>query len=305
MLMIKKFFVDLFYRLPESPLLRKPYLVLRIMVKSYFVNRVPASSAQLAYYFIFSFFPLLLFINAVIGRFQININEMLNIAENILPTNINELLKYYVDFLAESNSAVMMTTGAFLTIYSVSRAANSLFYTINKAYSITDIQSFLKRTALSAVFSVVLIILIVFAIASMIFGTNFFHTLDNIVPIAFSFIWMWQWFRFVIIGLFFFLVLTLLYYIIPNKKIRLRTVFPGVVFTFIAEVLVSFGFSIYVVNYTNYNAIYGFWGALLLLALWLYLSGFMIILGGELNSAVYKVYFGERTDDGLEPAIRL
>lgn len=48
--------------------------------------------------------------------------------------------------------------------------------------------------------------------------------------------------------------------------------------------LTSWGFSYYVSNFGNYSATYGSLGGIIVLMVWLFLSGMMIIIGGEVNA---------------------
>nr|WP_278279672.1 YhjD/YihY/BrkB family envelope integrity protein [Clostridium sp. DMHC 10] len=48
----------------------------------------------------------------------------------------------------------------------------------------------------------------------------------------------------------------------------------------------SFGFSYYINNFGNYSRIYGSIGAVIVLMTWLFIGSFILILGGEINSAI-------------------
>jgi membrane protein len=81
-----------------------------------------------------------------------------------------------------------------------------------------------------------------------------------------------------------FLIFTGLYWIAPNVKLKCRSAFPGAIFATIGWILSSMGLSFYVGNISNYSLTYGGIGAIIVLMIWLYLSAFIIILGGEVNA---------------------
>ena len=101
-----------------------------------------------------------------------------------------------------------------------------------------------------------------------------------------QFIKVWNMFRWVISSIVLFIVFIMLYWIAPNKKIKCVSVLPGAVFATIGWVAVSFVFSFYVDKLSNYTTTYGSLGGIIVLMSWFYLSGWMIIMGGEINAAV-------------------
>ena len=80
-------------------------------------------------------------------------------------------------------------------------------------------------------------------------------------------------------------VFAIIYYYVPvvkNKK--LSKVLPGAIFTTIAWIGISIAFTFYVNNLSNYSALYGSIGAVIVLMIWLFLTSMIILLGGEINA---------------------
>lgn len=88
-------------------------------------------------------------------------------------------------------------------------------------------------------------------------------------------------------GSIFLFVLISIYYIAPNKKLTLKSVLPGSIFTLIGWVILSFGYSIYVKFFTKYTIIYGSLGALILFMIWFWFLGIILVLGGEINAILW------------------
>ena len=74
----------------------------------------------------------------------------------------------------------------------------------------------------------------------------------------------------------------------PNTRLRIREVVPGAFAAMISWVIISLGFSFYVDNMARYSMLYGSLGALMILTLWLYLTGVVLIMGGELNHVLIQ-----------------
>jgi membrane protein len=61
---------------------------------------------------------------------------------------------------------------------------------------------------------------------------------------------------------------------------------PGSAVALVLWLTMSFGLRLYVTHLGNYNATYGSIGGVILLMLWLYLTGMVLLLGAEVNSEI-------------------
>jgi membrane protein len=102
-----------------------------------------------------------------------------------------------------------------------------------------------------------------------------------------TFLALWSASRWIISGLILFTVFTGLYYFAPNKKLLIRNVVKGAAFATVGWTVVSMLFAYYVNHFNNYTATYGSLGGIIILLIWLYLSGMIIVIGGEINAIFY------------------
>jgi membrane protein len=84
------------------------------------------------------------------------------------------------------------------------------------------------------------------------------------------------------------LVLAFLYRFAPNKSFPIKHVIPGAVTATVLWLGISLGFSFYVSNFANYSSTYGSLGGVIILMLWLYLSGLIFVIGGEINAILHR-----------------
>ena len=84
------------------------------------------------------------------------------------------------------------------------------------------------------------------------------------------------------------LALAIIYYVCPDVKQDWRWVTPGSVCAGSIWLLVSLAFKAYVEHFGNYNAAYGSIAGVIVLMLWLYLTGVVILLGGEINAQIQQ-----------------
>ena len=92
-----------------------------------------------------------------------------------------------------------------------------------------------------------------------------------------------------------FVVFLIMYMTAPNIKLKLKSVIPGTIFTTIAFLAASWGFSYYVSNFGNYSATYGSIAGVIILIFWLYITGVIIILEGKLISYSSQAHCTEGT----------
>ena len=87
-----------------------------------------------------------------------------------------------------------------------------------------------------------------------------------------------------------FLVSSINYYVLPafTFETKKRSVVPGALFFCIFWLIGSWGFSLYVGNLNTYNRVYGTLGAFAMMMVWLYYTSILILLGGNINSQIYK-----------------
>ncbi|MEX0312368.1 MAG: YihY/virulence factor BrkB family protein [Tateyamaria sp.] len=75
----------------------------------------------------------------------------------------------------------------------------------------------------------------------------------------------------------------------PNLQgARPRLISPGAVFAVVCWVAASTGFSVYLQNFGNYNEVYGSIGAVIVMLMWLFISAYLVLLGGALNAELAR-----------------
>ncbi|MFI3115995.1 MAG: YihY/virulence factor BrkB family protein [Clostridia bacterium] len=252
---------------------------LTIFAKNYFKFGVSRSSACLSYYLVFSFFPLVLFLHSIIGIIDAEIISLYAYID-IFPEQLQFLVTDYLNFLSTSDNFVPFFVGLGLTLYSFTRYVNSLYHIINNIYGY-------ERPRLSLVKSFFFTVSLMFSVYLMLFLTIIGGEIVNFLSkyIIFSTaseIFLTN-FRVWLPAIYFFLILVLLYRFIPSQKITYKDALPGAFCAIIALFILSYGFSIYISNFSNYSIIYGSLSAIMLLMLWLYFASMVIVQGSILN----------------------
>ena len=249
-------------------------------------------SAETAYYFFFSLFPMLLFVApllSLVGNKQETFDLFASQLQQVVPSEGWALIGGVIkDVVYAENAPGLMSVGALLAIWAGSNVFGSLIDALNAAYDVEDTRPWWKKK-LIAVASVVCFGLVILVSTLLILGGDKItsaiadrFTLGRTAEMLLSYVQL---------PIAFALLLTiagLSYYFLPNLRQSKRQVLVGSVFATIAWVIVTFAFRLYVTNFANYNATYGAIGGVIVLLTWMYFSMLVFLIGGEINSELHR-----------------
>lgn len=258
------------------------------VVKRYFSDGVARASAQLAYYLFFSIFPVLILINDIISRFNIDIIQIIQRVENLFPPQMTEIIVDYLEYLGRIDAPYVFAVALFTTLYAMTRSFNSLLTSVRQAYRIkkAGIINYLTAAIMSAV-----LLLMFFLLSVVLMGGEFvLLKLDQYIhmsPAVISFI---RLLKFVLLPGIVFLFLSAFYYIVPSRRYSLKYAFPGALLGVVGLTVVTYIFSYYVSHFSNYSILYGSIAAVMILMIWLHLVSTILILGGELNDVIIEMH---------------
>ncbi|WP_336773706.1 YihY/virulence factor BrkB family protein [Paenibacillus sp. MMO-58] len=247
---------------------------------------VPALGAQLTYYFILSFFPFLIFVVSLMSFVRLSGDSVVAELIRLLPQQTGEAIQTILQEVTKDSRGTLLSIGMIATLWSASNGVNAVIKGVNKAYDVEENRPFWKVRAISLAATVVLALAILLAIVLVIFGEvigNFLFDWFN-SPVGFGLIW--GTLKYVFPISFMIVVFSLLYWIVPNRKVPFKTVLPGALFATFGWIASSLLFQFYINNFGNYSKTYGSIGGIIILLIWLYISSNIIILGGEINATL-------------------
>ncbi|CDQ42055.1 ribonuclease BN/unknown domain fusion protein [Virgibacillus salexigens] len=245
-------------------------------------------AAQLAYFFLLSLFPFLLFLVTLVGYLPIDELAILDIIATYAPPQIVELITSNVTQLIRQQNGGLLSFGIIATLWAASNGVNSLMRGFNHAYEVEENRSFIVSRLIAIVLTIAMVAVMIIALLLPVFGRTLGIYLFSFVGLSEGFVSVWETLRWVVSSVVFFIVFLALYKLAPNKRIYFKNAIPGALFATISWQLASLGFSYYVSTIGNYSATYGSLGAVIVLMIWFYLSGIIIMTGGLINSVIRK-----------------
>lgn len=260
---------------------------LKELVTRFQRNEIPSRAAELAYYFLLSLFPFLIFLITLIGFFPLEPKDVLNLIREFAPEQTMKMIEVNLNAIIGSHNEGLLSFGIIATIWSASNGINAIVRAFNRAYEVEESRSFLVARGMAMILTVGMIFVIITALLLPVFGKAIGLYLFSTFGVSDTFLTIWSASRWILSAMILFIVFTGLYYFAPNKQLKLREVTRGSAFATFGWMLASLVFSYYVGNFGNYTATYGSIGGIIILLLWLYISGMIIIIGGEVN-AIYR-----------------
>ncbi|MBA2872550.1 membrane protein [Anoxybacillus calidus] len=256
----------------------------RELVNRFQKDEISRLSAELAYFFLLSLFPFLIFLFTLLAYLPIPHEDVLLLMREYAPKEVFHLIETNVHTMMEHQNGKLLSFGIIATIWSASNGINAIVRAFNRAYNVKEDRSFIVARGMSVLLTFAMMSVIVVAIVLPVFGRAIGSFLFSAFGFSNEFLAVWNTFRWVVSSVILFLVFTALYYFAPNKHLRIRHVTSGALFATIGWMVVSLAFSYYVENLANYTVMYGSLGGIIVLMVWFYLSGMIIVLGGEMNA---------------------
>ncbi|PTI73975.1 hypothetical protein BU064_12950 [Staphylococcus succinus] len=271
---------------------------------SYLVYRIGKDdasglSAQLSYYFMLSLFPMLLFLLSivpVVGVKQSTIRDM--IKEHVPPDYAPQVSSIIGDIM-DNASGGLLSIGLIVALWSASNGMTALMNSFNVAYDVEDSRNFIVSKLLSVLFTLALIVVLPLALILPTFGEQISSLLFGPIGLGDQVKWVFNIIRIILPLIVVFVAFMVLYTLAPNVKIKMMSVIPGSIFATVVFLVGSYLFGIYISNFANYSKTYGSIAGIIILMLWLYITGFIIIIGAEINAIIHqrKIVSGQTPEE--------
>lgn len=260
-------------------------------MRCYFTDGIPKASAELSYYLLFSIFPLLLLVSSLLSVTsvsQVTLLKILSLLPGDIQRIISPILTRYLGTISVPAFIWRIFSFSILGIYFLSRTMSSLMHTVNRIYNIPNPRGGIGQLIFEILTAAGFIFAIVFSFVLLVLGHTIYSIVSRYIEIPHQMQWMWRYGRFLIAVGLMFAFLMLLCYLAPNCIMRLRDALPGAVFTLAAWVICTVIFTFYISNISRYDALYGSISAIMVLMLWMYMTGIILFLGFELNLILMK-----------------
>jgi membrane protein len=262
-------------------------------------------SAQLAYYFLLALFPLLLFSISVIGILLGSgtglRHSLFNYLSQVLPGGAFQLVDSTISEVSTASSGGKVTFGLLAALWAASNGMGAITQALNVAYNVKETRPWWKQRLTAMGLTLNLSVLIISALVLVLYGGRLAYYVAGNYGFGEVFNITWKVLQWPIVVAFILLAFALIYYLAPDlHEQKWAWVTPGSVVGVGLWLVVSFGFKLYLHFFDSYSKTYGTLGAVIVLMLWLYLTGAAILVGGEVNSEIENAAAKEGDPDAKE-----
>jgi membrane protein len=275
---------------------------------SLIADRVFGHAAELGFYFLFALFPTLFCASSILGLAARSANQiydkLLDYLALVIPTSaLGTILGTFNETAAASTSG-KLTFSLIAALWSASVGISAIQDTLNDVYKIKDTRSYFKARVYAIALTVLLTILVSFIPASLLGGNAVasiaYRRIHDRV-IAISIVVIARLVAWTIAAVLLTLSFAVLYYWAPDRKTHVwHWLTPGCTVGIVGWIATSLGFRAYLHFFNNYSVIYGSLGAVIILLMWFYTTGLMILLGAEINSEIEAAAAEKRLAAGPE-----
>lgn len=262
-------------------------------------GEVLTSAIAIAYYVLFSIFPLIIIIGNILPLFNINTAPIASYLKLIFPDRIAHFIMPIINSLLKSNSTGYISFGVLLALWSVSSLVNAIRIGMNRIYGVreTELRQKWQVTVWTRSITILLtnLMIMIFTLLSLtfIFGQQVLNFLRPIFSFSVSEIERIFSYRYPVIVITLISALFYINYFLPNIKLKKRVIWPGVFTTLIGWLVLSWLFSFYLHNFHISWENYGIIGTFIIFMLWLNIESILLLLGTCVNSAIVTLNYGQ------------
>ena len=246
------------------------------------------SAAKLAYYFFLALFPALLFLIAL-ASFSAHgdlLTHLVKLASGKAPPSVVHILRTQLTALAGQHHGGLLTFGAAAALWSSSAAMVALIDALNRAYDVEDGRSWLKRRGIAILLTLGLAVFLLVSITLVVAGPELASYVTRQAGLGAAVEWTWKIAQWPLVFCLIVTAFSLIYRFAPDVDQPFVWLSPGSLAATALWIGGSLGFRDYAVNFGTYNETYGTIGGVMVLLLWLYLTGLAIVIGGDMNAVL-------------------
>jgi membrane protein len=252
----------------------------------------PGLAAQLAYFVLLFLFPFLMLLVAAAG---LAVDDPASVIETlaermggVVPEDAAGLLVDYVDRTLRSRTSGVLFFAILLVLGSGSAASQAIVKAANRAYEVRETRPLFKIWGISILMGLG-VTLLVAALVFATFGPEIGGYVRRLTGLPGVFLTLWDALSWALAFLVVTLALAILYYLAPNAELPFKWITPGGFTATVLMLAASVALNLYAANIARYDQVYGQLGAVVVLMLWLYVTGLTVLIGAEINAVLARL----------------
>ena len=269
------------------------YDLLEMYVIGIVKGTLSSRAGSISFSFFMALFPFLLFVLNLIPFIDSiipiqNFDEtVLSYMELFIPKETQGFFSDIFNDIRNKPRGGLLSSVFLLSVILTANGVSSIFVGFEVSYHVKLERNFFRQYIYALAVSVLLAFLLLMAVV-IFFYFEFYilKNLNNLIPNEINWIRISQ-------GLFFsfltYISVSILYYFGTIEGRKTRFFSPGALMTTLLFLITTYGFGIYIDNFSTYNQLYGSIGALLIFLLYIWINATILLLGFELNATLSRL----------------
>ena len=249
-------------------------------------NHTMAFAAALSYYFVVALFPFLILISAVAAYLPVPdfFSQIMRLIAQVIPAASMGPLRTLMKDTILSRHSRLLTFGILFTLWSASSGFTALIDALNTAYEVSETRRYWKTRGLAILLTFSVGCLLIIALGLLLVGPSLSARLTE----AFGMGHLWPYVRWAVAIGCTVLAVGLLYFVAPNVKYRFVSTLPGSLIAVSGWIGLSYLLGVYFRDFSAYSKGYGSLGVALAFSIWLYWTGFVVLIGAQFNAELLQ-----------------
>lgn len=266
------------------------YRLIKLYVYGIIKGTFSTRASSIAFSFFIAIFPFLLFIlNLIpfvtfIDNFQ---EELLAFIDDLLPPQTSDFFNEIFLDIASNPRVGLLSFVFILSIFLMSNGVNAILTSFEFSYHTQVNRTIVRQYLVAMGVAIIIAFLVLFTVISTIYLTYIIQDFKQLGVFIDEIYWI-RMGRYAILIVMLYIGLNVVYYFGTKESKKASFFSAGGLFTTVLIILTTFLFSIYIEDFSTYNKLYGSIGALLILLLYIWINSNILLLGFELNAAIYK-----------------
>lgn len=249
---------------------------------------VPLYASQASFFLALAVFPSLVLLMGLLRYTGLDVADLTEMLHGFLPTALMPSAQRLIAKTYQSTTGMVLSISALTALWSASLGIHGLRMGLNAIGHVEENRNWLLMRLVSVLYTVLFLLVLLLTLALHVLGTGLLHQLPFVDSPLFNFIES-------VVDLRFFLLLAVqtgvfcvMFAYLPNRRSRLRDVFPGAVFASLGWLIFTQLYSLYIEYFAGLSIVYGSVYAVALSLLWLYFCISIVFYGGALNQWLRK-----------------
>lgn len=265
------------------------YDVLEFFIKGLFKGAIANRAAAVAFNFFLAIFPFILFLFTLIPYIPIESFQetLFDLFREIIPPETFAMVEKTVFDIVMRQNTGLLSVSFLLTFIFSTNGISAIMDGFNSTWHSIETKTWVQQRLAAIFLMIALFVMIVLAIVLITTGGIAINWLIDKELIKGDWtITLLQTLRWVVILVLTFMSLSMLYYYAPAERKQYRFISPGSLLATVLFIVGTLSFNYYITNFSQYNALYGSIGTLIIFMLWLYFNALILLIGFELNASI-------------------